>query len=182
MGKVIESVLLKGFISKGFAISYLYDYDLDNPKFPTIKEIDDKNISIDGSFVIKIRYGKDQIIWVPRNKYSAFVSLLEKATRMTQENLFELFPDIGNIEFDMDDSALDRFQKEKALNTAGFTMMPAVWTDGSGTCLPGIMISDEKGHAITIPLEECIGINQMFKVFDPYTYGMQILSMLIKIE
>ena len=182
MGKTIESILIRGFISKGLTISYLYDWDLDNDTFPTIKEFDSGDIKIDSLFAIKIRRGKDQVIWVTRSKYHAFVTLLEKATRMTQENLFELFPDVGNIEFDMDDSALDRFQQEKALNTAGFTMMPAVWTDGSGGCLPGIRISDEKDNCITIPLEECIAINNMFKTFDPHTYGMQILNMLVKVE
>jgi hypothetical protein len=182
MGRMIESVLYKGFIVKKLTISCLFNMDLNDPKYPPIKENESGDVIIDGGFAIKIKIGMGAAIWVPRNKYHAFVTLLDKATIMTQENLFELFPNVGSEDdSDINGGALDRFQKEKALNTAGFTMMPALWTD-YGKSLPGIQMSDEKDCTVTLPLEECIAVNHLFKLFEPHSYVLQLVSMIAKVE
>lgn len=183
MGRTFESVLYKGIADKSLRVTYLFELELGG-KFPTISENNSGDIISYPAYMLRISsYSNNLRIVIGSSKYFTFVVLFEKSLKLIQENLFELFPNVGKLEFDMDDSVLERFQKEKALNSADITMMPAVYTDGTGVCSPGLRISiDNKGKAITIPLEDAIAIDRMFKTFDPNTYGLNILSQLIKIE
>ena len=183
MGRTIESVLFKRFVNKKLRVTYVYNVELDG-KFKVIYENDKGDISMYPQYLVKIHepYPGPRVAISP-NRYFTFVVLFEKTIKLIQENLFELFPGVGKAEFDMDSSTLERFQKEKALSSANVTMMPAIYTDGTGTCFPGMRISlDDKDSVITIPLEDAIAMNQLFKVFEPNQYGLGILSQMITIE
>lgn len=183
MGRTFESVLYKGIVDKSLRISYIFELQLGG-KFPTIEETNSGSIITYPAYMLKIGSTNSNLrIVIGSLKYFTFVVLFEKTLKLIQENLFELFPNVGKLEFDMDDSILERFQKEKALNSADITMIPAIYTDGTGVCSPGLRISiDNKGKYITIPIEDAIAIDRMFKTFDPNTYGLNILSQLVKIE
>lgn len=183
MGRIIESILFKGFVNKSLRVSYVFDFEMEG-SFKVISENDKGNITMFPGYFIKIaeRYPEPKI-FISSTRYYTFIVLLEKTIKLIQENLFELFPGVGKIEFDMDSSVLERFQKEKALSSANITMVPALHTDGTGTCYPGIRISlNDKDSSVTIPLEDAIAMNQMFKTFEPNQYGLGILAQLIKIE
>lgn len=183
MGRTFESILYKGIADKSLRISYIFDLNLEG-KFLTIEETSSGNITTYPTYMLKISSTNSNLkIIIGSLKYFTFVVLFEKSLKLIQENLFDLFPNVGKLEFDMDDSVLERFQKEKALNSADITMIPAIYTDGTGVCSPGLRISIEnKGKYITIPIEDAIAIDRMFKTFEPNTYGLNILSKLIKIE
>ena len=181
--KRIESILMKGYVNKGLRMSYVYNLELDS-KYNTIVETDEGNIKIYPAYMICISepYPGPRV-FISSMKYFTFVVLLEKSVKLIQENLFELFPNVGKVEFDMDDSALERFQKEKALSSADITIIPVVYTDSTSTCSPGLRISIEnKDSSIVIPLEDAIAMNRLFSTFDPNIYGLSILSKLINIE
>ena len=184
MGKVFESVLFKGLTDRTLRVTYVFELLIDGP-FKNIKEDEETGkITTYPAYMITLSTLNPRIRFaISSNKYYTFVVLFEKSLKLIQENLFELFPNVGKIEFDMDDSVLERFQKEKALSSAGITIVPAIYTDGTGGCFPGMRLSFEnKDGSITIPLEDAISIDRMFRTFDPNQYGMSILSQLIKIE
>lgn len=183
MGRLIESILFKGFVNKALRVSYIFDFEMEG-SFKVISENDKGNITMFPGYFIKIaeQYPGPKI-FISSTRYFTFIVLLEKSIKLIQENLFELFPGVGKIEFDMDGSVLERFQKEKALSSANITIVPTLYTDGTGTCYPGLRISlNDKDSSVTIPLEDAIAMNQMFKTFEPNQYGLSILSQLIKIE
>lgn len=184
MGKVIESILFRGTTDRTLRVSHVFELSLDG-KYCSIKENEDTGkITIYPSYMITISTMNPQIRFVIGFvKYYTFVVLFEKSLKLIQENLFDLFPNVGGTEFDMDDSVLERFQKEKALSSAGITIVPAIYTDGTGSCFPGMRLTlDNRDGAITIPLEDAIGMDRMFKIFDPNQYGLSLLNQLIKIE
>lgn len=184
MVKNFESILLKGFVDKSFRFTYVYMLELEG-KYQSIGETNDgERIITYPSYLITLSSlnPKTRVV-ISSMRYFTFVVLFEKSLKLIQENLFELFPEVGKSEFDVDTRVLGRFQTEKALSSANITMTPAVYVDQSGQCSPGLRISlDNKEGEITIPLEDAIGINQMLKTFDPNQYGLSILSQLIKLE
>lgn len=184
MGRNFESILFKGFVDKSLRLTYVYMLELAG-KFQSIKESEDGGrITTSPSYIITLSTLNPRTrVTISSTKYFTFVVLFEKSLKLIQENLFELFPNVGKIEFDVDERVLERFQTEKALSSADITMTPTVHVDQMGQCSPGLRISlDDKDGEITIPLEDAIGINQMLKIFDPNQYGLTILSQLIKIE
>ena len=95
--------------------------------------------------------------------------------------IHDIFPNVNKIEFETDSRVLERFQTEQALSTNGITMIPAVWTDGTGSCFPGIQINMMNG-SIAIPFEDVISIGQMLKTFEPNQFGLSILRIIGKID
>jgi hypothetical protein len=183
MGKTIESILYKGNVDKSLRVSYVFKLELEG-KFASVSEsADGSKITTYPSYMIILSsINLNTRFIIGSTKYFTFVTMLEKTIKLIQENLFVLFPNVGKEEFDMEDSALGRFQKEKALTSCDITMIPTLYTDGSGGCSPGINVSlNKKDSSITISLEDAIAINQMFKTFDPNIYGFNILSQLIRL-
>ena len=180
----IESVIFKGIINKSLTVSYIYTVKLNEGHFNTIEEDNKGNIKIYPEYMIQINPGYPlQRFFVSSQKYYAFISMFDKAVKLIQEHLFELFPNISRSEFEIDERTLERFQTEKALCVANISMMPAVYFDSSKQCYPGLKIcATDKSDNIILPLEDCISINKLFTIFDPNTYGLNILSQFIKIE
>jgi hypothetical protein len=166
----------EGSINPELLISYIYRWE-DNPDdFPTLRLRKNGGLSINPSFSISISEGFDKPrIFLPGVKYYAFVSLLDKAVTNIQENLFKLFPNISSTEFEVDSRALEIFQTEKAFTTAGMTAVPAVWTNATSECFPGVKITSKNGY-VTIPLEDAIPIVLMLKNFDPIVYSISMLE------
>ena len=178
----IESVLYKGIINKTLTLAYVFFLNMDG-KYKMIEEDNNGNIHIYPSYLIQINPGYPRPrFFISSRQYFAFTAMFDKTVKLIQENLFELFPNVSRSEFEIDEGTLNRFQTEKALCTANLVMMPAVYVDSANQCYPGLNISStDKSGSITIPLEDAIAINQLLKVFDPNTYGLNILSQLIKI-
>jgi hypothetical protein len=162
-------------------VTYIYSFNTDE-KYPTVKQKRNGGYSIDPSFSISISEGFDKPrIFIPGNKYFAFISLFRKALQLIKENLFTIFPNVNKFEFETDSRVLDRFQNEKALSTAGMTAIPAVWSNEQNECFPGIKISSMNGSVI-IPLEDAIPLVEMLKHFDPIVYSISMLRFFGKIE
>lgn len=180
-----DTIIYKGnkdSINPDINITYHYKFE-PSGKFQTIKE--NKNNTgyvIYPSFAISVSegFGKSYL-FIPGNKYYSFVTLLDKAINLISENLFTIFPNVNNIEFEVDSRVLERFQTEKALTTAGMTAKPAVWSNSMNSCSPGIRIDSMNGHAI-IPLEDAIPLVEMLKHFDPIVYSISMLRFFGKME
>ena len=155
-------------------VTYLYDYKEGND-FPTVKEKRNGGFVIDPSFSISISEGFDKnSIYIPGNKYCAFVSLFRKAIDLIKENLFTIFPDVNKHEFEVDSRALERFQTEKALRVSGMTACPAVYSNETNECFPGVRISSQYGEII-VALEDAMQLVEVFRIFDPYAYSITML-------
>lgn len=179
----IESVLYKGIVNRSLTVAYVYFLRLEG-KYKMIEEDNNGNIHIYPSYLIQLNPGfPNPRFFISPRQYFSFIAMFDKSVKLIQENLFELFPNVSKSEFEIDERALNRFQTEKALCTANLIMMPSVYVDSTNQCYPGLNISStDKSGSITIPLEDAIAINQLFKTFDPNTFGMNVLSQLIKIE
>lgn len=175
-----DTILFRGSrdsCNKDLRITYLYSYSNDLTDFPTVREKKNGNgfvIMPDFSIAISEGFDKDRI-FIPGNKYYAFISLLGKAIDLITENLFTIFPNVNKVEFESDSRALERFQTEKALAAAGITAMPVVWNDEVNNCYPAIKFSSTLGN-VSIPLEDAVQIREMFKTFDPICYSAAMLA------
>ena len=165
-----------GSVNPDMVMTYLYQFE-DNPdNFPTIKVKRNGGLIINPSFAISISEGFDKNrIFIPGMKYYAFASLLDKAVTKIQENLFTIFPNVSSTEFEIDSKALEIFQTEKAFTTAGMTAVPAVWTNATSECFPGVKVTSKNGM-VTIPLEDAIPVIEMMKRFDPIVYSVSMLE------
>ena len=101
---------------------------------------------------------------------------------LIQEHLYELFPNAGKSEFEINSKAFERFQTEKAIASDGITMIPAVYVDDTNQCYPGIQINTLKLGSIRIPLQDAIPMNKMFSTFDPHAMSISMLRIMGKIE
>ena len=168
-------------INTHLLVSYHYMFEPEG-QYQTIKEKRNGGYVINPSFGISISEGFDKPrIFIPGNKYYSFVTLLDKAITTVSENLFTIFPDVNKIEFEVDSRALERFQTEKALSTAGMSAVPAVWSNETNECFPGIRINSKNGCVI-IPLEDAIPLVDLLKHFDPIVYSISMLRFFGKIE
>lgn len=175
-----DTVLYRGgreSCNKSLRITYTYSYNPATEKFATVHEKQNGNgVYIDPSYSLSISEGFEKPrIFIPGNKYFAFISLLNKAVDLVSENLFTLFPNVNKQEFESDSRALERFQTEKALAVCGITAMPIVWSDETGVCYPAIKFSSTIGN-VSIPLEDAIQIKELLNHFDPICYSATMLT------
>lgn len=162
-------------------VTYHYTFTAEG-NYTTIREKSSGGYVVDPSYAISISEGFDKPnIFLPGIKYYSFVTLFDKSVKMISDNLFTIFPNVNRTEFDIDSKALERFQTEKALTTAGMTAVPSVWVNSTSECFPGIRISSKHG-SVTIPLEDAIPLVEMFKRFDPIVYSISMLRFFGKIE
>lgn len=179
----IDSTLFRGIIDKDLKVILNYQFE-EGGQFQTILKHTNGKIYINPSYALSITegFGKPNI-FIPGNRYYQFLSLLNNTIKAISENLYQLFPNIGKVEFDIDSRTLERFQTEKALSTAGMTMMPAVWVDTTSSSYPGIRISTNiNNSSICIPFEDAIPINKMLDTFDPNAYSLSMLRILGKVD
>lgn len=180
----IDTPILRGTqdsVNKNLLVSYVYTFE-ESGQFQTVKERPNGSITINPSFGISISEGFDKPrIFIPGNKYYSLVTLLDKTINLVSENLYEIFPNVSKIEFEIDSRVLERFQTEKALTTAGMTAVPAVWSDDTNCCYPAIKVMMTTG-SVMIPLEDAIPMTEMFKNFDPINYSISMLRFLGKME
>ena len=154
----------------------MYQYKFEQyGDFPTVRRKKNGGYIISPSFAIVISEGFDKNhIFIPASAYYSFTSLFQKTVKLVSENLYTLFPDLNRIEFEIDSKALDRFQTEKALSTAGMTGIPCTWVNNLSETFPAIRITSNNG-TVTIPLEDAVAIAEMFKGFDPLVSSVCML-------
>jgi len=169
--------------NKDLKITFLYSYSTEFDKFPTAKEKTNGNgFNIEPSFAISISEGFEKgRLFIPGNKYYAFITLFDKAVDLISENLYTLYPNINKVDFEIDSKALERFQTEKALAVAGITAMPSVWYDDMSKPYPAVKLNSTLG-TVNIPLEDAIQIREMFKRFDPICYSASMLHFFASIR
>ena len=174
----IDHLLMRGSVDTDLRVSFRYKFS--DSEFATVKQHGDF-ISINPTYAIVISRSFEDSIFIPDRKYFSFVSLLAKTVKLISDDLYNLFPDINDIEFGIDHKMLDIFRVEKAMSTNGITMLPTVWSDANSKCYPGIEISDNS-RCFKFPMEDAIAMVQLFSVFDPINMGIGILRMIGKIE
>lgn len=174
--------LFKGSVDKQLNVSYVYKFEASGD-FQTIKERPNGNMSILPSFGISISQGFDKDrVYITSNQYYVFGSLLEKITKLISEHLYELFPNVGASEFEIDAKVLERFQTEKAVASDGITMSPCVWVDDTNQCFPGVQIVTLRMGSIRIPLQDAIPMSELFRSFDPHQFSISMLRIYGKIS
>lgn len=175
--------LFRGTVEKNLVVNYIYTFEGEGD-FKTIYVRDSNNsATILPSFGISISmgYGKENV-YVTTNMFYTFITVLESTVKMISEHLYELFPNAGRAEFEIDTKTLERFQTEKAIANNGITMMPCVYVDETNQCYPGIQISTLKCGSIKIPFQDAIPMSKMLSSIDPHLMGLSILRILGKIE
>ena len=175
--------LFRGSRDKHLTVLYGYSYEPDGD-FKTVYQREGSNtVTILPAFGISISKGYEQDrVYIPSNQYFTFVTLLQKTVTLISDHLYELFPNAGRSEFEINAKALERFQTEMAIASDGITMVPAVYVDDTNQCYPGIQINTLKLGSIRIPFEDAIPMNQMFKTFDPHAMSISMLRIMGKIE
>lgn len=178
----IDSTLFRGFVNKDLRVTYSYNFE-ETGKFQTIFQKDNKTY-ISPSFSISIggKFG-DPRVFIPSSRYYYFTEVLNKTIKLVSEHLFEIFPDIGKIEFEIDERMLERYQTEKAMSSGGITIMPCVYNDATSASFPGIKIETSiNDQTMIVPFEDAIAISKMFESFDPHNYGLSMLRIIGKID
>ena len=171
----------KDSINQDFSVVYQYKFE-QSGDFPTVKRKKNGGYLISPSFSITLSEGYDRNrLFIPSSMYYSFTTLLDKSVKLISENLFILFPDINRLEFEIDKKALERFQTEKALTTAGMTSMPCTWFNKIGETFAALQIKSKYGM-VTIPLEDAIAINELLKGFDPMVYSISMLRFFGKFD
>jgi hypothetical protein len=67
---------------------------------------------------------------------------------------------------------------EKAMSSAGYTIIPSVWVNDTNESYPALDINSLNHGICRIPIEDALAIDQMFLTFDPNTFGFLMLGML----
>ena len=184
MQQRINYKLFRGQIDKRLSVIYNYTFESDGD-FRTIFQKDGSiSTTISPSYGINISHGfeQDRRVFIPSSQYYIFTSLLETAIKLISEHLYELFPNVGKSEFEINGKVLERFQTEKAIANGGITMIPCVFTDETNQCYPGIHINTLKLGNIKIPLQDAIPRSKMLNSFDPSVMSLSMLRILGKIE
>ena len=183
MAQRINYKLFRGSIDKHLTVLYSYIYE-ENGDFRTIYQREGStSVTISPSFGVSLSHGYGQdSVYVPASQYFSFITMLEKCVKLVSENLYELFPNVGRSEFEINAKALERFQTEKAMASDGITMIPSVYVDETNQCFPGIQINTLKHGSIRIPLEDAIPMSKMFSTFDPNVMAISMLRILGKIS
>lgn len=175
--------LFRGSVDKKLSALYVYTFEADGDFKTVYQREGSSSVTILPSFGISISRGYNQDgIYVTSNQYFTFVTLLNKIVTLIQDHLYELFPNAGKSEFEINSKALERFQTEKAIASDGITMIPAVYVDDTNQCYPGIQINTLKLGSIRIPLQDAIPMNKMFSTFDPHAMSISMLRIMGKIE
>lgn len=170
--------------NKGLRVDFAYVFRgfSETEQYPTLEFPTLDHVRINPSFGISISEGWDQPnIFFGFRRYYTFVTLFNRSVKLIMDDLHNLFPNIGSVEFEIDQYALQRFQAEKSLAVGGFETSPCVIADSNDQCCAGIRITHEKG-SISIPLEDAIPLAKLFDTFDPINASMNCLKVLGKIE
>ena len=175
----LDHLLMRGFADKDLRVSFRYKFS--DEEFATIKQHGDF-VSINPTYGIVIGRSFEDSVFIGDRLYWSFVTLLEKSVKMISDSLYDLFPDVNDIEFGIDTKMLNIFRVEKAMNTNGMTMLPVVWVDKTSKCYPGIEVFGTTVRTFKFPLEDAIAMVKLFSVFDPSIMGMNMLRMIGKIE
>lgn len=169
--------LFRGSVNPNMSVLFSYDYATTG-QFQTITRRETGSISIMPSFGINISNGFDKDrIYITAYQYYSFASLLKKTVNMISEHLYEIFPNAGRSEFEIDNKTLDRFQVEKAMSTDGMTMVPIVYVDDTNQCFPGVLINTLKFGSIRLALQDAISMSKMFDGFDPYSFSLAMCQL-----
>lgn len=175
--------LFRGSVDKHLSVLYNYAFEADGD-FPTIYQREgSQSVTISPSYGINISHGFERDhVFIPSNQYYIFASLLETAVKLISEHLYELFPNAGRSEFEINTKALERFQTEKAIANGGITIVPTVFVDDTSQCFPGLHINTLKLGNIKLPLQDAIPLSKMLNAFDPNVFSLSMLRILGKIE
>lgn len=179
----INYKLFRGSLDKRLNVLYVYTFEPEGD-FRTIYQREGSaSTTVSPSYAISVThgYGEDSI-YITSSQYFSFISMLEKCVKLISDNLYELFPNVGRSEFEINAKALERFQTEKAMASDGITMIPSVFVDETNQCFPGIQINTLKLGSIRIPLQDAIPMSKMFSTFDPHLMSLSMLRILGKIE
>ena len=177
----LDHLLMRGNVDRELRVVYRYEFTED--PYPTIIQPKADLVKINPSYSIQLFRSFDDNVFIGSSRYFQFTMVLEKTVKLVSENLYDLFPDIHDVEFGIDHKMLEIFRTEKAISSAGITMMPCTWVKAeTNECFPGIEIAGPKVREFKLPLEDAIPMVKLFSVFDPFTMGMNMLRMLGKIE
>lgn len=179
----INFKLYRGTIDRKLRVLYNYTFEAEGDFRTVYQKEPTTSVTISPSFGVSIShgYGEDSV-YVPSSQYYVFTSLLETVVKLISEHLYELFPNAGKVEFEINAKTLERFQTEQAVSNNGITMIPAVFVDDTNQCYPGIQITTVKLGSIKIPLQDAIPMSKMLSSLDPNLMSISMLRILGKIE
>lgn len=118
-------------------------------------------------------------IFCPANQWQCLVSLLRKSIKLIQDNIYSIFPSLGNINWDdVDKKGLERFQTEKSMYLNGFTIIPIIYYASDCNYYPGINITTKNNESVQIPLEDAILISEILDSIEPNALSISYLKII----
>lgn len=177
-GTRVNYKLFRGSTDKNLTVTLTYTYENEGDFRTVMYNSQYNSYSISPLFGISISkgYEKDRI-YVTSNQYYSFTTLMEKAVKLISDHLYEIFPNVGLSEFDIDAKTLERFQTEKALACDGITMSPVVFVDETNQCFPGLLINTIKYGSIRLPLQDAIAISRLLSNLNPHAIALSLTAM-----
>lgn len=181
MNPRIYYTLMYGTINKDLRVDFCVTYDKDpESKFRTVKENDEKQtVYIRPSHSVTISEGFDKPrLFIPGAHLPYVTDIISKTLKAVSEHLMELYPKIGNPEFDVDIVALETFTKEHVVSVNGYNAVPCIYVTRENECKPAIRVNNPKGESIKLPLTDAIIISRKFETLDPDTFGLTLFNMI----
>ena len=170
--------IYRGFHCKHLQVSFVYKF-INGPdeKYKTYASGNNWG-AIRHSYGLSVRTSTDRTtsLFITDRQFGAFRTLLKNSIKIISENLYELFPKLGSVEFEINEKALERFKIEKAQSAMNIIIVPALYVSESQETLPGLNIDDSRGGNVTIPLEDAVAMYDVLKSLDPINLSMNILK------
>lgn len=176
----INYTLVYGSINTDLRVdfSYVYDTDPEN-KYKSIREYPEHNSTyIRGNYSITISegFGKARL-FIPGGHMTCVLDILTRTIKAVGEHYKELYPHANLPEYDIDKTALDKFNREHTVLVNGYTAVPCIYANSNNECNPALRISSKR-ETVVVPLTDAIIIAKKLDVFDADTFGMMLLNML----
>lgn len=181
MKKRIDLPIYKGMeLNRDLLVTFSVTYELDG-QYQTIVEKPNGITSIKQCYSLSISTGfQKSRMFCPGTQFMCFVSILQKSIKLIQDNIYNIFPSIGKINWDdVDRRELERFQTEKCMYLNGFSIIPIIYTTAFNECFPGIRITTKSNDSIDIPFEDAILISEVLSKIEPSTLSITILKMML---
>ena len=170
--------LYRGTVNKALRVSFVYKYDGDGVEYPTVKTTANGTKSVNSiGWSVSISEGFERNrIFIPGGKYWLFVNILHRTVDEIRKHMDELYPNMNEDEFQVNEKALEIYRQEKCLRAGGMCIEPDKWVDESGKCYVGLKLIGEYGECI-VPMVDAIGMDCMMTTFDPNTFGLIVMNM-----
>lgn len=170
----ISYTIAYGAINKDLRVDFIYQPDM-NPdsKYQTVRfNPETGNARIRQSHALSISEGFDRNrMFIPGAHVDSFMEVFCKTVELISKKLLVLFPNINNIEQNIDQQELEKFTRNDAIMVNGYSALPCTYVTMENETRPGIRIENTKGELVRMALTDAIIVSKVlqkmnFPMFD----------------